>query len=812
MKRPCITPLLLTFLFFTSAQAGVKNVESTLPRFGQCGTTVDVEIQGVSIEHPREVIFFKPGIRAYDLRKADTQPARRGFAHGGYLDSAIACRFEISPDCPPGEYAFRLLTATELSHLGTFHVSPFLTVNEDHEPNNSLDQAMEVTPNSTINGVLGHDPEDFYRVPVKAGQLLSVELNSVRISDQNYGDSEFDLAVRVLNSDGRQIAANDDNSLHLQDPVVSTKIDFDGHVFVVVERSVKQPHRTRYAVHIGTNRRPMIAFPLGGPSGTQQTFRMIGDASGDFEETLVIPRERGEFEFFGDAPSSLKLRSSPFPNVLEDGAAAETSVQQLPAALNGVIDRHDDVDAFRFTARTDESLHIRVFAAAMGSPIDARIRIRPINSNGLPGEVDTEADDSRLTDRDVFGTSYRGGGGRPGFLDPSILWEPKADGEYVLEISDSSGAGGTTGVYRIEIERPRTVLQTVLQSRTFDWTESTRFTGLALPQGGRWTVNVSFPSGQWNRPNSPFDLVAHGLPKGVRLISPRVPHGVTIWPMQLVAEPGAKVGGAAITLEARPVDPTIPVESRSQENIPFLNHPGGDALHHVQVDRYIMGVTDPARFTLDIDPPRAALVRGGELAIPVKITRRNGFKGPVEYWVGFVDRSVSSQPPTTIEAGETESILQLAANSSAPLATLPLVVLGRSLEDTIPRSMGAGDRRASSEIVQLTVAEPYVELASQPASIRRGETKEFTFTANHKTPFEGEAFVRLLGLPKGVTTNSTPHLKSDTTTVVFELTATNEALLGQAKGLNCEVVVSVAGQEITQRTGRGTLRIDPALQ
>lgn len=812
MKVSSFTPLLLTCLLLASAQAGVKNVESTLPRFGQRGTTVDVEIHGVSIENPREVIFFKPGIRAVNLRKADKQPTRRNFAHGGYLDAAVACKFEISPDCPPGEYAFRLLTATELSHLGTFHVSPFLTINEGAEPNNSLDQAMAVTPNTTVNGVLGHDPEDFYRVPVTAGQQLSVELKSVRISDQNYGDSEFDLAVRILNSEGRQIAANDDNSLHLQDPVVSTTIDYDGHAFIVVERSVKQPHRTTYAVHIGTNRRPLIAFPLGGLSGTRQTFRMIGDAAGDFDETLAVPSEREEFEFFGDAPSSLKLRSSPFPNVFEEAAAAMTTVEQLPAALNGVIDGHDDVDVFRFTARKDLPLHIRVFAAAMGSPIDARIRIRPINSDGQPGDVVTESDDCRLSDRDVFGTSYRGGGGRPGFLDPSILWKPRADGEYVLEISDSSGAGGATGVYRIEIERPRTVVQTVLRSRTFDWSESTRFTGLALPQGGRWTVNVSFPSGQWNRPKSSFDLVAHGLPKGVRLISPRVPQGVTIWPMQLIAEPDANVGGAAITLEARPVDQSLQVESRSQENIPFLNHPGGDALHHVQVDRYIMGVTDPAPFTLDIDPPGAALVRGGELAIPVRITRRDGFKGPIEYWVGFVDRAISSQPPTTIEAGETESTLLLAANSSAPLGTLPLVVLGRSLENTIPRSMGAGDRRASSEIVQLTVAEPFVELASQPASIRRGETKKFTFTAHHKTPFKGEALVRLLGLPKGVTTKSTPRLSSDTKTVVFELTATNEALLGQAIGLNCEVVVSVAGQEITQRTGRGMLRIDPALQ
>jgi hypothetical protein len=148
MKLPSTTPRLVTFLLFlTAAQAGVKNIESTLTRIGQRGTTVDVEIRGVTIENPRKIIFFKPGIRAYDLRKAEKQPSRRNFAHGGYLDSAIACKFEIDPDCPPGEYAFRLLTATELSHLGTFHVLPFLTINEGPEPNNSLAQAMVISPN-----------------------------------------------------------------------------------------------------------------------------------------------------------------------------------------------------------------------------------------------------------------------------------------------------------------------------------------------------------------------------------------------------------------------------------------------------------------------------------------------------------------------------------------------------------------------------------------------------------------------------------------------------------------------------------------
>jgi len=74
-----------------------------------------------------------------------------------------------------------------------------------------------------------------------------------------------------------------------------------------------------------------------------------------------------------------------------------------------------------------------------------------------------------------------------------------------------------------------------------------------------------------------------------------------------------------------------------------------------------------------------------------KTLPRYGQRGPIEYWVGFVNRAISSQPPTTIEPGETESILRLAASASAELGTSPLVVVARSLEGAIHRSMGAGD-------------------------------------------------------------------------------------------------------------------------
>ena len=825
---PAVSWRTLLFLLLatisTSAFGGsmTKNIEAVRPRIGQRGTTVSVSIQGISIANPRQIIFFRPGIKAFDIQPVQPVP-RRGFAHGGTIVEEVRCRFAISPDCPPGEYSFRLLTATELTCIGTFHVSPFPVVDEN-EANNAYsndthETAMHVQNNVTVRGHLGSGgraDRDVYRVMGKAGQRLSVEVDSARLADRHYGDSEFDPAVRVLDENGRVVAANDDNSLHLQDPVVCVNIPTDGPVFVEVSRSVFAPRETLYCVHIGNFRRPRAAFPPGGQIGTSQQIRFLGDALGAYKETVEFTAGKTSLrsrtiQYFGDAPSPLKLRASPFPNLLEDESADETRVREQPIALNGIIDSPTDADTFRFSATKGERLHIRVFAASLGSPIDAAISIRPVNDNGDPGSPEVEQDDSPLRDHDIFGTGFRGGGGLQEAIDPSVIWDAKNDGDYLLEIRDPSGAGGPTGVYRIEIETPRTVVQTLLASATFDWTESTRVSGLTVPRGNRWTVDLSLPHGQWNTITCDYDLVAHGLPKGVRLITPRIPASAGRWPLQFEADQSAHTVGTTFTLEARPVDTSVKVETRSQQNVPFINHSGGDAWRMVRTEQYIMGVTDPALFSIVVDQPEVELVRGGELAIPVWITRHGDFKGRVSIRCGNVPRSISTPPPIIVPPEQNECLLQLGAQSNAPLEALPLYVIGSTVRDDIDDFLGTGHIRVSSKIVTLQVAQPYVELVAQPESIRRGETKPFVWTIKQITAFDGEARVNLLGLPKGVTVKRpAPTISKDSTTATFQLQATEEALLGQATGLICEVNIAIGNQQIVQRTGKGILRIDPA--
>lgn len=809
--------LLVAFLSPATAQAGAKSIEQVFPRCGQQGTVVDVEIWGVSLDDPQEIIFFQPGIRAFDFGVPEEQPKRRNLAHGGYWDQAITCKFEIAPDCPPGQHAFRLLTKNELSHLATFHVSPFRTIDESQEVKDTIEAAERVEPNITINGELGYELADCFRVPVKSGERISVELESVRVADFHYGASTFDLEARLLDDSDKILASNDDNSLRIQDPVLSWVAEKDGEIIVMARRSTDQVTRTRYVLHIGNHPRPLVAFPPGGKAGSEQNFRLIGDATGEIEKTIPVPDQVGFFDYSGEAPTPMRLRSSAYPNLLEsesDDPETVTEVPALPRALNGIIDKFDDVDRYRISVKKDEPLRVRVFAAAVGSPIDPVLRI--LDSDG---EIVLESDDAGLPERDIFGTSYRSKSGRPDLLDPSVMWTPEEDGDYIVEISDQSAAGGPDGVYRVEIESPGPVVQTVLKSFSFNWDENTRDTGLAIPRGGRLVTNITLPEGQWKKLESPYDLVARGLPKGVTMTGPRIDpatvgrdrRGDDLWPVLFTTSPDADLTGAVISLEAKPVDSKIEVETRNQENVPFLNHSGGDSLHFAMVDRYVMGVVEASPFSIEIETPNAVLVRGGEIAIPVTLTRHGEFDGPVEFQARFADLGIDPQAPTTIPPGETEAVLKLSATSRAPLGKRPIAVSARSLVDEIPRSAGVGDRRNCSSIIELIVAEPYLELTSEPGSVRRGESTEYRWKVDQKTPFDGTARIKMLGLPKGVRiVGEMPEIDSTADEVVFQIEATSEALLGQATGLECEIEITAGGQKITQRSGSGILRIDPA--
>jgi hypothetical protein len=794
-----------------TAGAMLKHIERVTPRVGERGTTVEVSIRGAHLDDPREILFDRPGIRAVAIGPMTPLPRTTGLAHGGRIEQEVKCRFEIAPDCVPGEHRFRLRTATQLTSLATFHVTPFPVV-EEREDNHTPAAAQPVSLPVTVRGTLGGSAKedvDLFRVPARPGERLSVEVDCVRLADVHYGDAEFDLALRVLDATGREVAANDENPLHLQDPLLSVKLpeDTPEPVFVEVRRSVFMPREVEYALHLGSYARPLAAYPAGGPPGERIQVRWLGDPAGETRSELTLPAGTGFHDHFGEAPSFLRLRSWAGPNVLEADAADETPVPRLPAALNGILDVPGDTDRFRVTVRQGERYRVRVFSSSLGSPLDPALIIR--RDGEAEAEIRADDADAMLADRDIHGPNFRSRGGLKDVFDPSVIWEPKADGEYLIELADTNGHGAPTGVYRIEIETPPDTVFALLRSVANDWAETGRYTGLAVPQGNRWTFNLSLPVGQGTRFRGDMEVVARGLPSGVSLANHRVPAGSAVWPVQLVAGPEAAPGGAVIMLDVRSADPARRIETGSVQWVPFINHSGGDAWRAVRTDRFIMAVTEPAPFTVELEPPGIALVRGGELGIPVKLTRRAGFTEPVEFKCDFAPAGVVLPPAETIPGDRSEAVLRVSAAAGAALGEGSLSVIATTLRESNPY-LGTGETRVAAPILPITIAEPYLTLSSEPASVRRGGSAAYRWTVTPRSPFEGEAEVNLLGLPKGVTVSEPlPRITAASTDVVFRLHASGEALLGPVTGLECEVTVRAAGQEIRQRTGKGNLRIDP---
>jgi len=785
----------------------VHHIEAVTPRAGQRGTTVEVTLEGAYLKDPREVLFYRPGIRCVAVKALPSLPQPRNTVHSGFVEDLVQCRFEIAPDCPSGLHPFKLRTASELTMISTFVVSVFPVVDEAERAqggNDTLQTAMPVALNTSVRGAMTNSAladVDLYRVAGKAGQHLSVEVDAVWISERYYGGAECDLMARILDWEGREMARNDDSALHLQDPIVSTLLSRDGDYYVEVRQRVFGG-ACSYVAHIGSNVRPVAAYPVGGRAGESLEVTLLGDPAGPVKQRITLPESPGDFGFQGGMPSPIPLRVSRCVNVLEDAGADVTPVPSLPAALNGIIDQPGDEDTFRVTVRKGDRWRVRVFGRSLGTPLDPRVTIRRVGGEG----VEVEGDDATLEERGLY--AMGGQIQRREKMDPCILWEPKADGDHLLSISDMRGLGDPLSVYRIEVEAVEDEVNTSIGARVIDGVECPRLTGIAIPQGGRWNVNVNLSEGQGNRYKGDLEIAVSGLPEGVRMIAPRIRAGAKQAQVQFIADAGAKPQVALITLGCRAADGS-PLVSHSQQSFPFLNHSGGHAWHTFVVDQYALAVTETAPFALELVQPAIPLSQSSELAVQVKVTRSPGFQDAIEFQCDWLPPGVHSEPTVTIPEGRSEGILHLSADENAPAATWDLAVTASTAGGSY--YLGAGRTRCATNFIQLTVATPYVALKNKPAAVRRGGAARIEWEVDHKKPITGEAEALLLGLPKGVSVSNAPKLRQGDAKLVFDVTATEEALLGQYKELACELVVREGGQEIRQRSGRGVLRVDPAL-
>ena len=535
----------------------------------------------------------------------------------------------------------------------------------------------------------------------------------------------------------------------------------------------------------------------------------MGDPGGVTRQVVNLPKEPGGFTLFPgregeQPPSGLPLRVSPYPNVLEKSEGV-TPVLRLPSALNGIIARPGQEDVFRFVARKGNRYRVRVFARGLGSPLDSKIWLRHTGAE----KNEMEADDATWADRGkpVVPRSLQ----RAELLDPSFIFAPQQDGEYLLGISDMRGLGGERFVYRVEIEPARDVIHTHTVSWANDRFEINRTAGFIVPRNNRWTTNVYIAPERGNSYDGPLRLVPRGLPAGVTMKAPVFHPGINGVPVQFVAEPGTRPQSCLFSIDLVRTEGKGEIHSTSQAYVPFINHSGGRSWHHAHLKKFALGVIDRSPFTVQLEQPSIPISQAGELKVKVSVRRQEGVQGAIDIQPDWYPNGVSGGGTVTIPAGESEAEYSLSASVRATAGTWKM-----TMNATTPGGAaysGVGRVRVSSNVINLAVGSPYVALKFKPSDVRRGQTTEVHCAVKHLQPFKQPARATLVGIPKGVSLVGDRYLlRPGDKMIVFKLRASGEALLGRYAEMRCELTFQEAGQSIRQLTETGVLRVDPAVK
>jgi hypothetical protein len=745
------------FFIAEAALAVAPSLSQIIPRGGKRGATLDYTLSGGNLSDAVDLLFYDPGVTMNSLTVTNT--------------NEVKCNLTIAPDAEPGLHAFRVRTKSGVSNLCLMSVGNLNEIDET-EPNNALNAAQAITPNTTINGMITSEDVDYFSIDLAASQRLAVEVEALR-----FGTTLFDPKLRLLSPNGNEIVTEDDTILMRQDAAfVYTAKDAGKYTVVISETSFGGDGNCRYRLHIGSFPRPLSVTPLGGAPGAQVEVKWLGDPALD-KQPIVVPastlgtRAIAAQVADGLSPTPVPFRVSNLAGALEvepnnDAATASPMPAQAdPAApfagcaFDGVIEAPGDVDWFKFAGKKDQAFEVRLWARALGSRLDSVMTVTDVNGSGIVGD-----DDAAVVDSLVRVTL-------------------PADGEYKILVADHLRQGGPTYAYRIEVTP-------ITPKLTLGLIENDPIS-LTVPQGNQALLLVSATREDFD---APLQISAENLPAGITLAPGPLNAGQTVTPVIFTAAPDAQPAGSLARLIGTTTGDGPKVEGDLGKDFVFIFIDNLVPFYTRKLDRLAIALAEPAPYSVEIVQPKALLVHSGSINLKIVAKRAEGFTAPIDLRMPWMPPGMAAGT-AQIPEGQTETALYVAADGGAAVATHQLVAEATS-----------SGFKVCTPFVPVEVSPPFVTFNVAAVETEQGKPIELVAQVAQNKPFEGTFQANLLSLPKGVTT-APQDFTSQTTEVKFPLTVAPDAPAGKFDGLFVQTVIQNQGEGMVHNSGSGKLAV-----
>ncbi len=757
------TLLLANLVLFVAAtaEAASPRLSLILPRGVQRGAEHVLTFSGSNLGDAQEVLFYDSGFEVTKLEP-----------NGNSFKATV----KVAADCRLGEHIAQVRTASGVSDFRTFFVGPFAAVAEA-EPNTDFAQPQTINLNVTVEGVVQTEDVDYFIVEAKKGQRISAEVEAMRL-----GATLFDPYLAILDAKRFELASADDTPLVVQDAVASVVAPEDGKYIIEVRESAYGGNgNCRYRLHVGTFPRPTAVYPAGGKLGEQIDVKFLGDPAGELTQKVTLPAEdRPGFGLIatdaaGSAPSPNPFRLFEHGNAFEaepNNSMKEATPAELPLAFNGIIEGEGDHDWFKFNAKKGQVFEVECFARRVRSALDPVLNLYGPDRKSIAGN-----DDSRGPD------SY-------------IRFSVPADGEYSIRVRDHLGRGGPDFVYRIEFQpvRPKLTLSIPRNERYGQYRQQ-----IYVARGNRFGALFNLA-----RANFSGELVFEGndLPTGVTMHAETVPSNLSAAPVVFEAAADAPLSGKLVDFTARHVEAEKDIRGGFRNTADFIvGGPGQSIYKQIEVDRLAIAVVEELPFKLEIVEPKVPLVRNGEMKLKIVAHRKEGFTAPINVQFPFRPPGISAASSVTIPEGKNEINYPINAAATAQIKSWKVFALGSANVN--------GNAWVASPLTTLNVAEPFVTVALERASCEQGQEAQVYCKLTCGTPFEGNAKLKLVGLPPKVTTEDLQFNK-DTQELTFNLKTDPTSPAGK-HNLYCQLIVTQNGEPIQSRGGSVQLQIDKPL-
>ncbi len=339
----------------------------------------------------------------------------------------------------------------------------------------------------------------------KAGQEIVCDVQAQRLG------GKLRPVLHLLDSKQQQIAWSLPNLALAGDARVTATLPADGAYTVVVhDLQYAAPTPNFFRLTIGSFAPVDAVFPAAVQRGIEADIALLGpdgeirtlhvQAASD-RQKQVLPAGDGSFAMIhpqllvSDLPEIVEqatAKPAPAEKPPAKGSPAEglQQVAAIPVGINGRLSHADEEDRYLLTVTPGETLRFDVYAARLGSPVDAVLR--------LLGDTGTQL----ASNDDANGSA-----------DPSLEYKVPADVQrLVVAIKDVNGTDDPRAVYRIAVQRQNEIAP--------DFSLAVEASECHLAAGGRLVLKVLVKRSGYA---GPIQLALDPLPGGVKLAGDLIP-------------------------------------------------------------------------------------------------------------------------------------------------------------------------------------------------------------------------------------------------------------------------------------------------